>query len=288
MSTTTPTTTAEFATVLAEWRARHGFTDAEAAAAMGIPYGTFRGWLSQRGLPNPTALAGVMRQVREGLNPMMHVKMSSFELAVRVKEWRAIHRLSQAQAASVLHLPKNSVRELESVQYQVHQPMLGEVLIRLNAPVSEATLAAARKRVRQADPVEVAKRLRAWRRKHKLTRTQAARALTELGYFTTDRTVWVWETARMLPNRAKALLQLLEQPLPAGVKPKTAPHPEVRRFPKLLRAWRKQRGLNQAEACKALGVCVDQGKISRWETGKQLPRLEVVLSLIVVMLQAWR
>ena len=280
--------TAEFATLLAEWRARHGFTDAEAAAAMGIPYGTFRGWLSQRGLPRPTAMAGVMRQVREGLNPMMEVKMSSFELAARLKEWRAIHQLSQVQAASVLNLPRNSVREIESAQHEAHQPMLGEVLVRLNAPVDEETLIAARRRARPVEPEEVAKRLRAWRRKHKLTRTQAARALTELGYFTTDRTVWVWETARMLPNRAKALLQLLEQPLPAGVKPKTAPHPEVRRFPKLLRAWRKQRGLNQAEACRALGVCVDQGKISRWENGKQLPRLEVVLSLIVVMLQAWR
>ena len=92
----------------------------------------------------------------------------------------------------------------------------------------------------------------------------------------------------MLPNRPKVLLDKLEHPLPACVKPKTAPHPEVRRFPKLLRAWRKQRGLNQADACKALGVCVDQGKISRWETGKRLPRQEVMLSLIVVMLQAWR
>ena len=288
MNLSLPTTTAEFATLLAEWRARHGFTDAEAAVALGSNYGTFRGWLSQRGLPNPTTLAGILRQLREGLNPMMQVKMSSFELAARMKEWRAIHSLNQVQAARVLNLPRNSVREIESAQYRAHQPLLGEVLIRLNTPVPEETLIAIRKRVRQADPVEVAKCLRAWRRKHKLTRSQAARALTELGYFTTDRTVWVWETARMLPNRAKALLELLERPLPACVKPKVVRHPELRRFPKMLRAWRKQRGLNQADACKALGVCVDQGKISRWENGKQLPRLEVVLSLIVVMLQAWR
>ena len=284
----TEITTAEFATVLAEWRARHGFTDAEAAAAMGCSYGAFRGWLSQRGLPHPLAMAGVLRQIRDGLNPMMQVRMTSSELATRLKEWRAVHRLNQHQAAFVLDLSKEAVRAWESATQEVYQPMLGEMLIRLNTSGSEATLTAARKRVRPVEPEEVAKRLRAWRRKHKLSRGRAARALTELGYFTTDRTVWVWETARMLPNRAKALLQLLEQPLPAGVKPKTAPHPEVRRFPKLLRAWRKQRGLNQAEACRALGVCVDQGKISRWENGKQLPRLKVVLGLIVVMLQAWR
>ena len=92
----------------------------------------------------------------------------------------------------------------------------------------------------------------------------------------------------MLPNRPKALLEKLELPLPTCVKPKVVRHPELRRFPKLLHAWRKHLGLNQADACKALGVCIDQGKISRWENGKQLPRLEVALSLIVVMLQAWR
>ena len=136
--------------------------------------------------------------------------------------------------------------------------------------------------MRTAEPEEVAKRLWKWRRKHKLTRAQAVRALTELGYFTTNRTVWVWETAQMLPNRPKALLEKLELALPACVKPKVVRHPELRRFPKLLRACRGHRGLNQAAACRALGVCVDQGKISRWETGKQLPRLEVVLSLISI------
>ena len=90
--------------------------------------------------------------------------------------------------------------------------------------------------MRRVEPEEVAKRLRVWRRKHKLSRGRAARALSELGYFTTDRTIWVWETARMLPNRPKALLEKLELPLPACVKPKAVRHPELRRFPKLLRA----------------------------------------------------
>ena len=284
----TKMTTAEFATVLAEWRARHGLTDAEAAAALGCSYGAFRGWLSQRGLPHPLAMTGVMRQVRDGLNPMMQVKMTSNELAARLKEWRAIHRLNQLQASLVLDLPTHTVRGWETLRHEVYQPMLGEMLIRLQAPIPASVLNEARKRVRPVEPEEVAKRLRAWRRKHKLSRGRAARALTELGYFTTDRTIWVWETARMLPNRPKALLEKLELPLPACVKPKAVRHPELRRFPKLLRAWRKQRGLNQADACKALGVCIDQGKISRWENGKKLPRLEVVLSLIVVLLEAWR
>ena len=41
------TTTAEFATVLAEWRSHHSLTDAEAAAAMGCSYGAFRGCLTR-------------------------------------------------------------------------------------------------------------------------------------------------------------------------------------------------------------------------------------------------
>ena len=163
----TEITTAEFATVLAEWRARHGFTDAEAAAAMGCSYGAFRGWLSQRGLPHPLAMAGVLRQIRDGLNPMMQVRMTSSELATRLKEWRAVHRLNQHQAAFVLDLSKEAVRAWESATQEVYQPMLGEMLIRLNTSVSEATLTAARKRVRPVEPEEVARRLRAWRRKHK-------------------------------------------------------------------------------------------------------------------------
>ena len=288
MNSSTPTTTAEFAIVLAEWRACHSLTDAEAAAALGCSYGAFRGWLSQRGLPHPLAMAGVLRQIREGLNPMMQVKMTSSELATRLKEWRAIHRLNQVQAAFVLNLPRETVRGLESIRHDVYQPMLGEMLIRLESPIPADALNEARRRVRPVEPEEVAKEMRAWRRRHKFTRAQAALALTELGYFTTDRTIWVWETARMLPNRPKALLQKLELDPPKFETPKEARHPELRKFPKMLREWRKRLGLNLADACKALSVCIDQGKISRWENGKKLPRLEVVLSLIVVMLGAWR
>ena len=78
-------------------------------------------------------MAGVLRQVRDGLNPMMQVKMTSSELAARLKEWRAIHRLNQLPAGLMLDLPTHTVRGWETLRHEVYQPMLGEMLIRTAA-----------------------------------------------------------------------------------------------------------------------------------------------------------
>jgi len=78
----------------------------------------------------------------------------------------------------------------------------------------------------------------------------------------------VWESERMLPNRPLALLEkLAEKP------PQTEPRREEigRSFGEQMRQWRRMRGLNQREALEILGEGGDQGKLSRWENGKQVP-----------------
>ena len=63
------------------------------------------------------------------------------------------------------------------------------------------------------------------------------------------------------------------------VRPKPMIAPE--KFGRLLREWRKRRGLNQLEAAAELGVGRDQAKISKWEKGRQMPRKPVLVSLLV-------
>jgi len=62
------------------------------------------------------------------------------------------------------------------------------------------------------------------------------------------------------------------------VRPKLVIAPE--KFGRLLREWRKRRGLNQLEAAAELGVWRDQAKISKWEKGRQMPRKPVLLALL--------
>jgi predicted transcriptional regulator len=75
-----------------------------------------------------------------------------------------------------------------------------------------------------------------------------------------------------LPNQP--LAKLAESP----AKPKPLITPQ--RFGKLLRQWRKARGLNQLAVARALSVGRDQAKISKWERGKSLPRKTVLLELL--------
>ncbi len=117
-----------------------------------------------------------------------------------------------------------------------------------------------------------------------MSQAQAGRLLG-----TTARTIWVWEKARSLPNQPLAVLAKLATQ-PVGV---TEVHGWLKRtarqrdpkggFGKKLRAWRKENGLNQAEACKVLGLPLDQALISKWEKRKALPRpkrLKAILAII--------
>jgi transcriptional regulator with XRE-family HTH domain len=93
---------------------------------------------------------------------------------------------------------------------------------------------------------------------------------------TTSRTIWVWENARSLPNRPLAVLAKLAECPPLRPKPLITPQ----KFGRLLRDWRKRRGLNQLEAAAVLGVGSDQTKISKWEKGRQMPRGAVLTGLL--------
>ena len=98
---------------------------------------------------------------------------------------------------------------------------------------------------------------------------EAADALKAMGFATTARTVWVWESKRMLPKRPLALFEkLTEKP------PKTEPRREDvgRSFGNQMRQWRRKRGLNQREVLAILGEGGDQAKVSDWERGKMVPR----------------
>ena len=128
-------------------------------------------------------------------------------------------------------------------------------------------MAVIKQRQRPVEPGVVAEKLRQWRRAHRLNRRQAADALKAMGFPTTARTVWVWESERMLPNRPLVLLEkLAEKP------PMTEPRREEvgRSFGKQMRQWRRMRGLNQREALAILGEGGDQAKVSDWERGKMV------------------
>ncbi len=260
----------EFSTLLAGWCERNFFSNVEVAAeALGCPYGTLRGWLSQRGLPCRLTMAAVLRQVREGSDPLTAEPVSPMELAAECKIWRAKHSLSQKQAGAMLGWAHNTLRSVESMKTNICQPALAEILHQIRRPLGEEEVAAAKVRERPFEPAQVAAQMRQWRKSHRLNRRQAADALKAMGHFTTARTIWVWESAKMLPNRPLALMEKL-----AETPPKTeASRREIAQsFGKVLRAWRKKRGFNQRIAMEVLGEIDDQGKMSRWESGKQAPK----------------
>ena len=74
----------EFSTMLREWRARCGFSDAEAAAALGCRYGTIRHWLAGRTVPAYFTLCAVVRQIREGCDPVLNEGIDVPEASVAI------------------------------------------------------------------------------------------------------------------------------------------------------------------------------------------------------------
>ena len=92
-------TPAEFSKMLCEWRARCAWSDAQAAAELGCAYGTLRHWLRARIVPGYFAMCAVVRQMREGHDPLTDVRMTPAEFARLLKQWRVQHRFSQRQAA---------------------------------------------------------------------------------------------------------------------------------------------------------------------------------------------
>ena len=56
-----------------------------------------------------------------------------------------------------------------------------------------------------------------------------------------------------------------------------------RKFCRLLRRWRKARGLNQAEALVVLGLPADQALLSSYERGRFIPRPARMSALIAII-----
>ncbi len=62
--------------------------------------GTVRHWLAERIGPGYFTMCAVVRQMRDGHDPLTDVQMTAAELADVLKEWRAEHGFSQRQAAA--------------------------------------------------------------------------------------------------------------------------------------------------------------------------------------------
>ena len=220
-------------------------------------------------------MCAVVRQMREGHDPLSDVRMTSAEFAGVLKEWRVQHRFTQRQAAVVIGTTTDVVRGWESKGGAPRQPALGELLRRLRRPVDEELVKQATKRPRAIEPEKFAGLTQTWRKRCKLSRRRAAEALREVsGLKTTQRTIWTWEAALALPQRPLAVLELILGPLAVTPPKPKPPKPLItpRQFAKALRDWRRAHCLTQAQACVALGLPHDQALISDWERGKAFPR----------------
>lgn len=277
--------TAEFSTMLREWRARCGYSDAEAAAALGCRYGTLRHWITGRVVPAHFTLCAVVRQIREGGDPKSGADVGAAEFADLLKGWRAEHGFTQRQAAVALGVRPETLRGWETLDTLPQRPALAEILRRLVMPVDAERVKQVTKRPPPIEPQKFAELFRAWRRRHRLTRDEAAAALRSVaGLRTTGRTVWVWESARALPKRPLFVLDQLTTAL-ASRPPTQKSEAELaaRKFRRLLKRWRKSRGLNQAEACALLGLPGDQALLSHYERGNYTPRPERMAALLAII-----
>ena len=273
-----------FSAMLAEWLGRNGFSSADAASVLGCPVVTFRGWLAGRSEPDYFTKCAVERQMREGHDPLSDVHFAPAEIAVALKGWRVKHGFTQREAAAAIGAGTEAVRGWESQDGVPRQPALGEILRRLRMPVDVDLVKQATKRPEPIEPQKFAELMRAWRRRCKLSRVGAAYALrAATGLKTTDRTLWTWESARALPQRPLAILELIHGPLAVNPpKPKPAIM-ELRQFAALLRRWRRGHRLTQTQACAALSLPADAAVISDYERGDAMPqpaRLRGILDAI--------
>lgn len=243
-----------------------GFTDPEAAAALGVPLSSFCAMKNQRYTGSELSLAEIARRLR-GAAPQ-----PTGDLALALREYRARNNFSLRDAGVALGVSPFTLGEWEHGARP--QPLaVCELFRRLAQPVEPRVVKAAARKQPLVTASELSARLRAWRRAHKLTQRMCAEAL---GIHV--RTVLAWEHCTQAPcaRVLKRTLDLLEQP-PAGV---VSTHGWLARNPKQtdrtfgprLRAWRKARGLNQLAAAIALGLPRDQSLISDYEKGIQFPR----------------
>ena len=103
-------------------------------------------------------------------------------------------------------------------------------------PVDIELVKQATKRPRPIEPEKFADLMRAWRRRCKLSRVQAAYALRSVaGLKTTDRTLWLWENGKAMAQRPLEVLELIHGPL--AVKPPKPKPPERKSFSPARAIW---------------------------------------------------
>ena len=276
-----------FSAMLADWLGPNGFSSADAANVLGCPVVTFRGWLAGRSEPDYFTRCAVIRQIREGHAPLSDIRMSPAEFTDALKGWRAEHEFTQREAAAAIGTSAETLRGWESHDGVPRQLALGEILHRLRMPVDAEFVKQATRKPKPIEPEKFAELMRAWRRRCKLSRAEAAYALRSAGLRTTERTIRVWEAAREFPRRPMAVLELIHGPL--TVNPPRAPRPKPliapRQFATLLREWRRKYCLTQAQACVALGLPRDPALISDWESCKAFPRKRRLQQLIATLKQ---
>ena len=272
-----------FSAMLAEWLGCSGYSSAEAAIVLGCPVVTFRGWLAGRSKPDYFTQCAVVRQMREGHDPLSDARTSPAEFADALKGWRVKHGFTQREAAAAIGTGAETVRGWESQDGVPRQPALAEILRRLRMPVDVDLVKQATKRPKPIEPEKFAELMRAWRQRCKLSRVQAAHALRSTGMLTTPRTLWTWESAKALPRRPLTVLEIIHGPLAVNPPKPTPAIMEPRRFAALLRRWRRGHRLTQAQACAALNLPADQALISDYERGNAVPqpaRMRAILEAI--------
>jgi len=283
---------ATFSTILREWRHQCGYTDPQAAVALGVATSTFCRWKNNF-LPDKLIVAGVVHRIRQG-DDLAPVCVGA-ELALKLKDWRARHGLNQAEAAHALGLKPHAVRGLERAENPpdaLHFIRAREVLRRMQR---EPDVAAAKRACAPKPPMTpeaFAARLRSWRKARRLTQPRAAAAVSALGVVVGDGTWAKWERCEQTPWPSPmrlVLAALARAPRPAPPLPtsRIRPHREMpmcpRKFRHLLRRWRKARGLNQAEALVVLGLPADQALLSSYERGRFIPRPARMGALLAII-----
>jgi transcriptional regulator with XRE-family HTH domain len=281
-----------FSTILREWRHQCGYTDPQAAEALGIATSTFCRWKNYF-LPDELIVAGVVHRIRQG-DDLAPVCVGA-ELALKLKEWRARHGLNQVEAAYALGLKSNGVRELERADNPpnaLHFIRAREILRRMER---EPDVAAARQACAPKPPMTpeaFAARLRSWRKARRLTQPRAAAAVSALGVVVGNGTWAKWERCDQTPwpspmRLVLAALARAPRPAPPAPTSRIRPHREMpmepRKFCCLLKRWRKGHRLNQAEACAMLGLPADQALICNYERGRSIPkpaRMSAILAII--------
>jgi transcriptional regulator with XRE-family HTH domain len=283
---------ATFSTILREWRHQCGYTDPDAAAALGVATSTFCRWKNNF-LPDELIVAGVVHRIRQG-DDLAPVCVGA-ELALKLKDWRARHALNQVEAAYALGLKPHAVRGLERAENEpdaLHFIRAREVLRRMEREpdVAAAKLACAPKP--PMTPEAFAERLRSWRKARRLTQPRAAAAVSALGMVVGDGTWAKWERCDQTPwpSPMRAVLAALARaprPAPPAPTSRIRPHREMpmcpRKFCHLLRRWRKGHRLNQAEACAMLGLPDDQALLCNYERGHFIPRPERMRAILAII-----